>query len=338
MSVFLQDLRYSLRLFRQSPGFALVAVLALAFGIGVNSAIFTLLNAIALRPLPVYKAGEVVTVYQVMQGLRDRNVHGSRAFFSYPEYAAYRDQNHVFTGLAAHASTHLALGGAGSRRLSGFVVSCNYFSLLAPTMHIGRGLLPSECGAQGSAPVVVLSYALWKGHFAADPQIVGKSIVLNRGSYTVVGVAPEGFSGASLEGADVWAPFSVHEQWNQGRGNYLTDAQHELARSGRAPEARRLLAGARADLAVIAAGVDRQNPGRQTTLLVDTATFMNNPEGRGPVLGVGAVILAAVSLVLVIACANLANLPGPRRGPAERDRRPPGGGRLALAAASPVAH
>ena len=86
-------------MFRKSPGFALVAVLALAFGIGVNSAIFTLLNAIALRPLPVYNPGEVVTVYQMMQGLRDRNVHGSRAYLSYPEYTAYRDQSHVFTGL-----------------------------------------------------------------------------------------------------------------------------------------------------------------------------------------------------------------------------------------------
>ncbi len=307
MSVFLQDLRYSLRLFRQSPGFALVAVLALAFGIGVNSAIFTLLNAIALRPLPVYKAGEVVTVYQVMQGLRTRNVHGSRTYFSYPEYAAYRDQNHIFTGLAAHASTHLALGGAGARRLTGFVVSCNYFSLLAPALPLGRGFLPSECGAPGSAPVVVLSHALWKGHFAADPQIVGKSIVLNRGNYTIVGVAPEGFSGASLEGAEVWAPFSVHEQWNQGR-NYLADANMSWLEVAGRLKPGVSLAAARADLAVIAAGVDRQNPGRKTTLVVDTATFMNNPEGRGPVLGVGAVILAAVSLVLVIACANLANL------------------------------
>ena len=96
------------------------------------------------------------------------------------------------------------------------MVSCNYFSLLAPPLRMGRGFLPSECGAPGSAPVVVLSHALWKGHFAADPQIIGKSIVLNRGSYTVVGVAPEGFSGASIIGADVWAPFSVQEQWNQG--------------------------------------------------------------------------------------------------------------------------
>src|SRR5258708_15701260 len=103
MPVFLQDLRYSLRMFRKSLGFAVVAVLALAFGIGVNSAIFTLLNAIALKPLPVYRPGDVVTVYQSMEVLRTRNTHGSRAYLSYPEDAAYRDPNHVFSGLAAHA-------------------------------------------------------------------------------------------------------------------------------------------------------------------------------------------------------------------------------------------
>ena len=141
MSVFLQDLRYSLRLFRQSPGFALVAVLALAFGIGVNSAIFTLLNAIALRPLPVYKAGEVVTVYQVMQGLRSRNVHGSRTYFSYTEYAAYRDQNHVFTGLAAHSSTQ---PGARRSRIAATFGLCGLLQLLlcAFASHAHRTRIP----------------------------------------------------------------------------------------------------------------------------------------------------------------------------------------------------
>ena len=307
MGVFLLDLRYSLRTFRKAPGFALVAVLALAFGIGVNSAIFTLLNAIALRPLAVREAAQVVTVYQVMEGLRSRNVHGSRAFFSYPEYAAYRDRNHVFTGLAAHASAHLTLGGPGARTLTGFVVSCDYFSVLAPSLPLGRGFLPQECGAPGSAPVVVLSHRLWRGHYAADPRILGKTIVLNRGSFTIVGVAPEGFSGASIQGADVWGPFSVQEQWMQGQ-KFLADANLSwLEVTGRLQPGVSLAA-ARADLAVIAAGLDRPNPGRKTTLLVDRATLMNNPVGRGPVLGVGAVILAAVSLVLVIACANLANL------------------------------
>ena len=172
---------------------------------------------------------------------------------------------------------------------------------------MGRGFLPSECGAQGSAPVVVLSHRLWKGQYASDPQILGKTIVLNRGNFTVVGVAPEGFVGASILGADLWAPFSVHEQWNQGK-NYFPDANMSWLEVAGRLKPGVSLANARADLAVIAAGVDRQNPGRKTTLLVDTATFMNNPEGRGPVLGVGAMILAAVSLVLVIACANLANL------------------------------
>ena len=228
MPVFLQDLRYSLRMFRKSPGFALVAVLALAFGIGVNSAIFTLLNAIALRPLPVYNPNEVVTVYQMMQGLRNRNVHGSKAYLSYAEYAAYRDQNHVFTGLAAHASAHLALGGAGARRLTGFIVSCNYFSLLAPSLHIGRGFLPSECGAQGSAPVVVLSHRLWKGQYASDPQILGKTIVLNRGNFTVVGVAPEGFVGASILGARRLGALLRARAVEPGQ-ELLPRRQHELA-------------------------------------------------------------------------------------------------------------
>src|SRR6187551_2872302 len=102
MRVFLQDLRYSLRLFRKAPGFALVAVLALAFGIGMNTAIFTLLNAIALRPVPVRDSSDVVTVYQAIKGNRQRNIHGSSAFLSYPEYAAYRDGSHAFEGLAAY--------------------------------------------------------------------------------------------------------------------------------------------------------------------------------------------------------------------------------------------
>ena len=307
MSVLLQDLRYSLRMFRKSPGVALVAVIALAFGIGVNSAIFTLLNAIAFRPLAVHHAGEVVTVYQVMQGLRERNVHGSRAYFSYPEYAAYRDQNHVFAGLAAQAAARLALGGAGARPLTGFVVSCNYFSVLSAPLAMGRGFLPEECGSSGSATVVVLSHRLWKGHYASDPRILGKQVVLNRGSFTVVGIAPEGFTGASILGSDVWAPLSVQEQWMPGR-KFLTDANLSWLEVAGRLKPGVTLAAARADLAVIAAGVDRQNPGRKTKLLVDTATYMNNPEGRVPVLSLGAAILAAVSLVLVIACANLANL------------------------------
>ena len=307
MRVLLQDLRYSLRLFRKSPGFALVAVLALAFGIGVNTAIFTLLNAVALRPLPVYRPTEVVTVYQMIDDKHGRNVHGSKAFLSYPEYQAYRDRNHVFTGLAAHASADVSLGGAAARPLSGFLVTCNYFPVLAPPLALGRGFLPEECASAGASQVVVLSHRLWQGAFASDPAIVGRSVVLNRHRFTVVGVAPEGFRGASIVSADVWAPLPALPLWRPG-ATWIDDANLSwLEVSGRLKPGVSL-GTARADLSVIAANIDRLTPGRKTALLVDTATFMNNPEGRMPVLAVGAVILAAVSLVLVIACANLANL------------------------------
>src|SRR5262249_36531661 len=127
MTALIQDVRYGFRTIRKSPGFAVVAVLALAFGIGVNSAVFTLLNAITLRPLPVTNPSEVVTVFQSIQGLQSRNVHGSRAFLSYPEYVAYRDQNRTFSGLAAFASAQLTLGGATARPIAGQVTTCNYF-------------------------------------------------------------------------------------------------------------------------------------------------------------------------------------------------------------------
>ena len=128
MSAFLKDVRYSVRMFRQSPGFALVAILALAFGIGVNSAIFTVLNAVALRPLPVKDSGAVVSLSQVFQHIEKRNVHGEQSYFSYSEYEAYRDQNHVFSGLTASALAELtAGGGAEARLLYGQMTTCNYF-------------------------------------------------------------------------------------------------------------------------------------------------------------------------------------------------------------------
>lgn len=307
MGVFVQDLRYSIRMLRNAPGFAVVAVLALAFGIGVNGAIFTLLNALALRPLPVKNSGEVVTVYQMIRGLKSRNIHGSRSYLSYSEYSAFRDQNHVFSGLTAYSAARLTLGGPAARSLTGFLVSCNYFPVLTGSLPLGRGFLPEECGVPGGSPVVVVSHSLWKGQFASDPGILGKTITLNRGIYTIVGVGPEGFAGASVMGADVWAPISIQEQWIRGQ-HFLTDANLSWLEVAGRLKPGMTLADARADLAIIAGRIDADIPGRKTTLFIDPATLMNMPEGRGPVLGVAAVILAAVSLVLLIACANLANL------------------------------
>jgi predicted permease len=307
MTALIQDIRYSLRTLRKSPGFATVAVLALAFGIGVNSAVFTLINAIALRPLPVRNPSEVVTVYQSIQGLKERNVHGSRGYLSYPEYQAYRDQSHSFTGLAAYAVMELSMGGPSPRRIIGQVATCNYFSTLTGPLPIGRGFLPEDCSPSSAASVVVISHAFWQRQFASDPAVLGKTIMLNREPYTIVGVTPEGFSGGSIIGGDVWGPISAHAKWIPGSSHYLSQENLSwLEVAGRLKPGINL-SQARADLAVISAGIDRLTPGRRTTLMVDPATLMNIPEGRTPVLTVASVLLAAVSLVLLIACANLAN-------------------------------
>ncbi len=307
MSKLAQDLRYGFRTFRKSPGFVLVAVLAVAFAIGVNSAIFTLLNAVVLRPLPVASPGEVVTVYQSARGNRNRNVHGDRSFFSYPEYAAYRDQNSVFAGLAAYSRADLTLGGAGARELGGDLVTCNYFDVLTGPLPLGRGFRPEECTAPGAHPVVVLSHWLWQTQFDGDANILGKTVVLNGTTFTVVGVAPQGFQGASLVATAVWTPLSMQEQWIPNR-KFLDNANLSWLQVVGRLKPGISITEAHANLAVIAGRLDRQNPPRVTTLYVNRATLMNIPGARPAILGVGALVLVIVSLVLLIACANIANL------------------------------
>src|SRR5262245_6202338 len=157
MSNVIRDLHYNVRVLRKSPGFVVVAVLAIAFGTGVNAAVFTLLNAIALRPLPVRNSGEVVTIYQSVREWGQRNVHGDDSFFSYPEYVAYRDATTAFSGLAVYASASLTLGGREPREINGDLVSCNYFEVLTGELSIGRGFRAEECGAPGASPVAILS-------------------------------------------------------------------------------------------------------------------------------------------------------------------------------------
>src|SRR5215831_1465701 len=300
------DLRQSLRVLLKSPGFVIVAVLALGFGIAINSAVFTLLNAIALRPLPVHDSGSVVTMYQSMQGLRERNIRGDQRLFSFPEYMAFREQNNVFSGLAAYANAELTLGGSEARQLSGDLVTCNYFDAITQGLTLGRGFRPDECAAPG-ANAVLISQRLWQRQFASDPQILEKPIVLNGRSFTIVGVGPAGFTGASLMSSDVWAPVSMQEQWIPGRV-FLNDANLSWLQLIGRQRSGISMAQARADLAVIASRIDQQNPPRVTTLHVDRATLMNIPQGQTILMTAGAVVLVAVSLVLLIACANLANL------------------------------
>jgi predicted permease len=302
------DIRYAARTLRKNPGFTAVAVLAIALGIGVNTGIFTVLNGVALRPLPVPGSSDVVSIYQVSRGLKDRNVHGTDSLFSWPEYQGYRDGNHVLSGLAAYEPfLDVTLGGNRPQRLLGQLTSCNYFEVLNEPPVLGRAFLASDCAAPREGAVAVLSDNLWRNAFAADPAIVGRKIVLNRQPFTVIGVAPAGFQGTEPVASAFWAPVTMQFMLQRDMDWFEKPNMSWLVLLGRTkPGVSR--AQVRADMAVIAGRIDQLTPGRKTTLQIETGTFLSMPEARKIAVGVGAVLLAGVGMVLLIACANVANL------------------------------
>ena len=308
LSSFKTDLRYAVRTLSNDPGFTTIAVLAVALGIGVNTGIFTILNGAALRSLPVPGSDRVVSVYQDIRGLKSRYVHGARSFFSTSEYKSYRDQNQVLSGLLAYSPVLAAtLGGERPRQLFGQLASCNYFDVLNEPPALGRAFIASDCQAPGSSPVVVLSHDLWRGAFASDPTTVGRTVILNRQRFTVIGIAPRGFTGTDPVASAFWAPFSMQNALDPGQNLFLDDNMSWLVLLGRAKTGVSL-AQTRADLGVIAGRIDQLTPGRKTTLTIHAATVLDLPEARKIVVGVSSLILVAVGLVLLIACANVANM------------------------------
>src|SRR5437867_2668972 len=303
-----QDLRYGSRTLGKNPGFTVVAVLAVALGIGVNTGIFSALNGVALKLLPVPRAEQIVSVDQIFHGTFRRNLHGESGLFSYSEYQNYRANNHVFSGLLAYAPfLEATLGGENPKQLTGAEASCNFFHVLRERPALGRTFVEEDCRAAGARPVVVLSDALWRSQFGADPQIVGKDISLNRAKFTVIGVAAPGCRGIDPWPSEFWAPVAMQKALEPDANLLLEDYTGWLALLGRLQPGVSLKE-VRADLAVIAGRIDQQYPGRTTTLAIHRATFMVRPEERRVVFGIGAVVLAAVGLVLLIACANVANL------------------------------
>ncbi|MGH9613269.1 MAG: ABC transporter permease [Bryobacteraceae bacterium] len=300
-----QDVRYAARVLRKSPGFTLAAVLAIALGVGVNTGIFSLLNAVALRSLPVPDSGRVISIYQTFRGVRSRNVEGSPNFFSYSEYKNYRDHNQTLSGLAAYAEVRPSLGGV--EFLEGQLATCDYFGVMGVTPPLGRGFREDECRAPEANPVVVLSDELWLKNFHGDPAALGGTITLNRHKFIVIGVAPRGFHGADPIAAQFWAPVTMQVELLPGTDHLNDKNLSWLEMLGRL-KPRVSLFETRADLGVIAGRIDRLYPGRTTTLAMDVATFFDDPEVHKKVVGVAAIILIAFGLVLLIACANVANL------------------------------
>src|SRR5688572_22082919 len=184
------DIRYAVRTLRRNPGFAAAAVAPIALGIGINTGLFSVLNSVALRPLPTPESATLVSVHQEFRGVRERRVHGARSLFSIPEYRAYRDATQTLSGVMAYSWSWTAtLGGQSAQEIKGVLVTCNYFDVLKLRPLIGTGFTDANCGTPEAPPAVILSHALWTRAFAADPDIVRKTITLNGQNVGVVGVA-----------------------------------------------------------------------------------------------------------------------------------------------------
>ena len=303
-----RDVRYALRTFRRNPGFAIAAVAPIALGIGINTGVFSILNSAALRPLPVPDASELVSVHQRFQGVRERRIQGSRSMFSVPEYRAYRDGTQTLSGLMAYSRAWtVTLGVDSPEEIDGVLVSCNYFDVLRLRPTAGPGFTSANCGDAAAAPIVILGHDLWTRAFAADPGIAGRTITLNGQRVGVAGVAPPGFDGVDITKVAFFAPTTLRAVLRPDESFHEDAHTSWLSLTGRRTSGASTAAVA-AELAVIAGRIDRQEPGRTTTLTIAPATSLSLPEARRDIFSMASVILAAFGLVLLIACANVANL------------------------------
>ncbi len=293
---------------RRSPGFAAAAIAPIALGIGINTGVVSVLNNVMYRPLPAPEPTELLSIYQDFRGVQKRSVHGARSMFSLPEYRAYRDGSRTLSGVTAYTkSWTVTLGGRLPQEIEGVLVACNYFDVLRLRPAIGTGFTSANCDVPNAPPSVVLSHALWTRAFAADPDIVHTTITLNGLDVAVVGIAPEGFDGTELARAAFFAPVSLQPALDPEE-NYLNDPQVSWLTLLARRRADRAIDQVRAELTVVANHIDRQQPGRSTTLLIAPATSLSLPVARRDFASVAVMVVAAFGLILLIACANVANL------------------------------
>ena len=301
---------------KKSPGFTFVAVVSLALGIGANTAIFTIINAVFLHPLPVEEPSRLAEVFTRDTLTVDANTNRQVTGTSLPNYEDYRDQNTVFTGLATVTfPIPLNWGGqAEPQQLNASLVSGNFFDVLGVKPYRGRTFVFDGDKKLGGNPEAVLSYSLWVRRFGSDANTIGQTITLNATPYTVVGVAPPNFKGiVSLGRPDLlWIPITMRDYVLTGQLKALENNRRFrwLSIVGRLkPEVD--VAQARASMKTIAAGLEkeypRDNKGRTVELfpLNQSALGINQ---RKQFSLAGGVLMSVVGLVLLIACVNLANL------------------------------
>jgi predicted permease len=302
-----QDLRYGWRMLRKNPGFTIVAVLTLALGVGVNTAIFTFFDLAFLRPLPVKEPETLVN-------LEYRGSDG----YSFIDYIHLRDHTRVFSELIASGNTRLMLGGQTDseepQEIAGEVVSDNYFSVLGGGAILGRTFTPEENRTPGEYPLVVLSYALWQGRFGANPQILGQTVRLNNKPFVVIGVMPSGFVGLGARRSrlpDIWLPVMMAgELWPQFRDYFSSRQVGGLDLFGRLKPGR-TISEAQAEMTMLLGQLARAYPeigSKAKVTVTPLRALIGQIQSKGRLLVVFGSALTPTLIVLLIACSNIANL------------------------------
>jgi predicted permease len=322
MGSFFQDLRYSLRGFRQSPIFTAVALLSIALGVGANTAIFSLMDQALLRSLPVKQPDRLVlfSCSGPRSGWIDTS-YGSDYTFSYPLYRDFRDGTSVFDGVFARFPVRMSMSWRGQTdRIAGDLVSGNYFDVLGVHAAIGRTLTNDDDRTPDAHPLVVLSYGYWKRRFGADPGILNQVIQINNHPMTVVGVAQEGFRGVGVgEAPDVFVPMMMRAEMSPGRkdlGERRAMWLNIFARLKPGVPSQQAEAAVNTFWRPILEMEAQQMTGLRAT---SRARFVNShlsllPGDKGisgvpREFGVGLkLLMGMVGLLLLIACANVANL------------------------------
>jgi len=311
MDTLWQDLRGAFRALGQSPGFSLVVVLTLAFGIGANTTVFTVINTLFLNPLPVARPAELVTIRTTDVGARSTDILS----ISHPNLKDIGDRNQVLDSLAGYSSPTILtmLEENTPRRLFGRLVTGNFFETLGLHPAAGRFFRAEEDSTPGAAPVLVMSHAAWQIRFAGAPDIVGRTLRINGVVFTVIGVAPKGFIGLdAVFGPDVWIPAMMAESVLPAQNRDWLRNRSALSFRG----VGRLKAGvsaaqASAHLVTIAATLEQEHPdanrGRSLAVMPLSRAALAS-EGSMSAATMSIVLLAIPGLVLLIACSNVAHL------------------------------
>jgi predicted permease len=301
-----QDLRFAARMLRKNPSFTTVAVLTLALGIAANTTVLSWISATLLNPIPgVAHTSDLVTV---MRG--DRTDHPTPPF-SYPDLRDLSERTQTFSGLLGYHDDYMSLTGvAKPERIYGALTTANYFDVLGVHPILGRAFLPEEGTLRAGAAVIVIGYAVWQNHFAGDPQIVGKTIQINRHPYTVVGVAPRDFTGCAPGlRTELWIPVSMdRDVWGFNRPDYRGIFWLNVLGKLRPGVTKNQ---AQAELNLLMRGIAERFPEdhRDSPNEISLDPLWRSPFGiNGYLYKILPMLLGLAGVLLLLACANVASL------------------------------